>query len=114
MNGTIDRDTLIARIACELRDLTIQVAQIEDTLTDMSDRLSSPARQVIQELDRVRQTQESLAICLEQILPNDTNEAHYRIADMLDGQALPSVVERLRTGTTARLRQDHQEEPEIW
>lgn len=116
MTRVIAKTTLLARIALELRELARQTAEIELALAAVAEGgvPSAPSRRTIQELDRVRQTQVSLACCLEALARmNGTAEA---VPESLlaETPTLPSVADRLRTGRALAETRAENPEPEVW
>ena len=112
MDGPIAREMLLGRIAAELSDLSRQVADIEAALA-CGGAPAPAARRVVQELDRVRQTQSCLADCLDAVAGSDPAQATVPDA-ILAGVTLPSVAERLRSGRGfAETRAEHHEH-ELW
>ena len=116
MTDGIERDVLTLRIADELRDLSEQISVIEVTLADQSAKQgpSIGAREALQQLDRVRQTQQSLAICLDTIASAAPSNAVVADTALQAGSILPSVIERLRTGERLTNERAVNSEPDIW
>ncbi len=116
MSSEIPRDTILTRIANELRDLSVQTALVEDALAGDSARRNqlNRSREIVQELDRVRQTQDCLADCLDAIADLEPFECMVPVATLMNGTPLPSVADRLRTGARHGDVTQDQREPEIW
>ena len=117
MSTEFPKGAILSRIAAELRDLSVQTALIEDALADETGgerNFASGTRRAMQELDRVRQTQDCLAECLEVIADSIPVDRSLSDSILFGGAILPSIAERLRTGARLKDADPQVQDPEIW
>lgn len=109
-------DLLLHRIASELREMSAQTGQIEAIVASRLTGAKPPpdAREMMQELDRIRQTQAALAATLDTIANGAASHGKVSAETLANGSILPSVTQRLIDGRSLRQARMDQREPEIW